>query len=214
MSRDRIVFLPCGRLSQLRTDFHQSIFWAALQHICTFFCVCFSMNICTLLCTFIVLFASFLDHQYCMRAHHISLYRESIHAPSFYVSKLHCNFYESRRAYFPKSIYLQSCFSQTNNSAILKKFLKIKTPTRKKCSKSKVLFPTLFTEHLFWSHRIRFNVHAKKSFFLKRAVHFLTNCQKVNIVFFTLFQDFSVKCRIDMFSLGCEVESGCTNPFT
>ena len=148
-----------------------------------------------------------------MRIHHISLYRETIHAPSFYVSKLHCNFYESRRAYFSKSIYLQSCFSQTNDSAILKKFLKIKTPTRKKCSKSKVLFPTLFTEHLFWSHRIRFNVHAKKSFFLKRAVHFLTNCQKVNIVFFTLFQDFSVKCRIDIFSLGCEVESSCAKPF-
>ena len=96
----------------------------------------------------------------------------------------------------------------------LKKFRKIKAPTRKKCTKSKNLFPTLFFEHQFWCHRITFHLHSKNSFFIKRVVHFLTSCQKVNIAFCTLFQDFSIKCRIDMFSLGCEVENGCTNPFT
>ena len=100
------------------------IFWAALQHICIFLCVCFSINICALLYTFIVLFASFLGHQYCTRAHHISLYRETIHVPSFCVSKLYCNFYKSRRTYFSKNIFLQSCFSQTNDSAVFEKVSK------------------------------------------------------------------------------------------
>ena len=114
---------------------------------------------------------------------------------------------------FPKNHFSSVMFSQTNHSAVFEEVLKIKTTTRKKCSKSKVLFLTLFTEHQFWCHRIRFHVHSKNSLFEKRVVHFLTSCQKVNIAFFTLFQDFSVKCRIHLFSLACEVKSDSANPF-
>ena len=189
------------------------IFWAALQHIYTFLCVSFAW-----------IFVLFFAHSYyylllfwviniaCVLIIFLSTVKlfmlRSFAFPNCIVTFTSHDELISQKAFFFSHVFLRLTIQQ-----FLKKFLKIKTPTRKKCSKSKVLFLTLFTEHQFWCHRIRFHVHSKNSLFEKRVVHFLTSCQKVNIAFFALFQDFSVKCRIHMFSLPCEVESDSANPF-
>ena len=97
-----LFFFVCGRLSQFRTDFHRSIY--ILSRTATYLHFFDLLNICALeyLCS-----SFFFGHQYCMRARHISLCRETIRAPSFCVCKLYYNFYKSPRAYFPQNIFLQ-----------------------------------------------------------------------------------------------------------
>ena len=119
------------------------IFWAALQHICTFLtsCMFVLLNIC---------------HQYCMRARHISLCRETIRAPSFCVCKLYYNFYKSRRAYFPQNIFLQVIsFSDSRFSSFWRSLEKFKYQLAKSILNQKFFFDIFhWTSILMPSHQI------------------------------------------------------------